>query len=161
MWFLKFFFYTYRVFKHKGVVSNLHACSNGLWKIRLSKIFHFSTRILTSTQTKVFNIFSHIICRDVQQTNVQLSIMSKWLAKHLSTKVCFKTSTRKTHVYIDIDWPWILYQCFNFGIWTGDRTKMLVLSSFQLSTQLNSQNTNENEFINEHWHINLYINIGI
>jgi len=30
-----------------------------------------------------------------------------------------------------------------------DRTKMLVLPSFQLATQLHSQNTNETEFINE------------
>jgi len=38
---------------------------------------------------------------------------------------------------------------------------MIVLPSFQLATQLNSQNTNEPEFINELWHINLYMNNGI
>ena len=31
---------------------------------------------------------------------------------------------------------------------------MIVLLSFQLATRLNSQNTNETEFINEIWHIN-------
>ena len=37
----------------------------------------------------------------------QYSIMSKWLAKHISTKVTFKITIRKRHVYIDIGWPWI------------------------------------------------------
>ena len=45
-------------FKHKVVVSNLHVCSNGLGKMWLSYIFHFSIRILTTTHTKVFNFFS-------------------------------------------------------------------------------------------------------
>jgi len=35
------------------------------------------------------------------------------------------------------------------------------LPSFQLATLLNLQNTNETGFINEHWHINFYMNIGI
>jgi len=30
---LKIFAYTYRVFKQKEVVSNLHVCSNGIWKM--------------------------------------------------------------------------------------------------------------------------------
>ena len=50
---------------------------------------------------------------------------------------------------------------FLFGIWNDDRTTMTALSSFHLATQWNSQNTNETEFINDHWHINLYMNIGI
>jgi len=37
---------------------------------------------------------------------------------------------------------------------------MIHLPSFQLATRLNSQNTNETEFINELWHINLFMNIG-
>ena len=64
---LKIFLYKYRVFKHKEVVSNPHVCSNSLWKMWLSYSFHFSTRILPSTHTKVFNIFSQNICRDGQQ----------------------------------------------------------------------------------------------
>ena len=36
-----------------------------------------------------------------------LSIMSKWLAKHISTKDSFKITIRKRHVYIEIGWPWI------------------------------------------------------
>jgi len=50
---------------------------------------------------------------------------------------------------------------FLFGIWNDDRTKMIVLHTFQPATRLNSQNTNETEFINELWHINMYMNIGI
>jgi len=38
---------------------------------------------------------------------------------------------------------------------------MIVLPSFQLAKLLNSQNTNETEFTNEMWHINLVMNIGI
>ena len=91
--------------------------------------------------------------------NFQFSIMSKWLAKHISTKVSFKITIRKTHVYIDIRWTWIWNQFFSLGIWKDDRTIMIVLPSFQLATRLNSQNTNETEFINELWHINLYMNI--
>ena len=58
------------------------------------------------------------------------------------------------HVYIDIHWLWIWNQCFYLGIWNNDRTKIIVLSSFQLATQINSQNRNETEFINVLWHIN-------
>ena len=93
--------------------------------------------------------------------NFQLSVMSKWLAKHISTKVSFKIITSKRHVYIDIGCPWIWYQCFYLGIWNDDRRKMIFLPSFQLAIRFNSQNTNETEFINENWHINLYMNIGI
>jgi len=50
---------------------------------------------------------------------------------------------------------------FLFGIWNDDRTKMIVLPSFQLATRLISHNTNETDFINELYHINLYMNIGI
>jgi len=32
---------------------------------------------------------------------IQLSIMSKCIAKHISTKVSFKITIRKTHIYID------------------------------------------------------------
>ena len=44
MWILKFFFTRNRVFKHKGVVTNLHVCSNGLGKMWASYIFHFFTK---------------------------------------------------------------------------------------------------------------------
>ena len=85
--------------------------------------------------------------------------MSKWLAKHISTKVSFKITIRKRHVYIDIVCHWIWNQCFHLGIWNDDRPKMNVLSSFHLATRFNSQNPNETEFINEFWHINLFMNI--
>ena len=38
---------------------------------------------------------------------------------------------------------------------------MIALPSFQTNTRLNSQNTNETQFINERSHINLFKNIGI
>jgi len=38
---------------------------------------------------------------------------------------------------------------------------MIVLLSFYLATRLHSQNTNENEFINELLRINWFMNIGI
>jgi len=41
------------------------------------------------------------------------------------------------------------------------RTKMIVLPSFHFATRLNSQNTNETEFVNELCHINMFMNIGI
>ena len=78
--------------------------------------------------------------------NIQLSKISKWLAKHISTKVSFKITIRKTHVYIVIGRPWIRIQCFYLGIWNDDRTKMMVLASFHFAARLNSQNTNETEF---------------
>jgi len=87
--------------------------------------------------------------------------MSKWLAKHCSTNVSFKITTRKRHAYIDIRWPWIRNQCVYLGIWNDGRTKMIVLLSFQLAARLHSQNTIENVFINKIWHINLFMNIGI
>ena len=43
MWFVKFFNCN-RVFKHKGVVSNLHVCCNGLGKIWASYIYHVFTK---------------------------------------------------------------------------------------------------------------------
>ena len=39
MWILKFLFTRNRVFKHKGVVTNLHVCCNGLGKMWASYIF--------------------------------------------------------------------------------------------------------------------------
>jgi len=71
--------------------------------------------------------------------NFQLSIMSKWLAKHISTKFSFKKTIRKRHVYIDIGWSWIWNMFFYLGIRSDDRTKMIVLPSFHLASRLNSQ----------------------
>ena len=90
----------------------------------------------------------------------QLSIMSKWLAKHIGTKVSFKFTIRKTCLY----WHLLtlnIKPVFYLGIWNDDRNKIIVLPSFQLVTRINSENRNETEFINVLWHINLYKNIGI
>ena len=62
--------------------------------------------------------------------NFQLSIISKRLAKHISTKVSFKITTRNRHVYFDIGWTWIWNQCLYLGIWNDDRTKMMVCLHF-------------------------------
>ena len=79
--------------------------------------------------------------------NFQLSIMSKWLAKHISTEVCFKITTRKRHVYIDIRWPWKWNQYFYLGIWEDESPKIIFLPSFQIVTWLNSQNRNETSLL--------------
>ena len=86
--------------------------------------------------------------------------MSKWLAKHISTKVSFKFTIKKRHVNIVIGWSWTWNQYLYLGIWNDDRTKIIVLPSFQLVTRINSQNRNEIEFINVLWHIILYMNFG-
>jgi hypothetical protein len=138
-----------RVFKQTEVVSKLHVCSIFLWEMWPSYTFHFSTRNLNSTHTKVSNIFFSLYMSRFPTINFQLWIISKLLDKHLSTIVSFKITTRKRHVYIDIFWPWIWNQCFYLGIWNDDRTKTIVLPSFQFATSLNSQNTNETESINE------------
>ena len=90
-----------------------------------------------------------------------VSIIAKWLANHISTKVSFKFTIRKIHVYIDIGWPWIWNQYFCLGFWNDDGTNIIVLPSFRLVTRINSQNRNETEFINVPCHIILYMNIGI
>ena len=73
----------------------------------------------------------------------QVSIMSKWLAKHISTRVSFKITIRKRHVYIDIRWPWKWKQYFYLGIWEDERSKIIFLPSFQLVTPFISLNSNE------------------
>ena len=63
-----------------------------------------------------------------------------------------------TLTYVDLEYE------FSVSIsefWNDDRTKMLVWTAFRLATRLRSQNSNETMFINELWHINLYMNIGI
>ena len=79
--------------------------------------------------------------------NFQLSIMSKWLAKHIITKVSFKITIRKRHVCIDIRWPWKWNQYFYLGIWIVERTKIIFLPSFLLATRLNSQKRNEKSLL--------------
>ena len=86
----------------------------------------------------------------------QVSIMSKWLARHISTKVSFKITIRKRHVYIDIRWPWKWNQYFYLGIWGVERSKIIFLPyTIKFTEQKWSK------FINVLWHINLYINISI
>ena len=77
----------------------------------------------------------------------QVSIMWKWFAKHISTKVSFKITIRKRHVYIDIRWPWIWNQYFYLGIWEDERSKIIFFPSFQLVTRLNSQKRNEKSLL--------------
>ena len=77
----------------------------------------------------------------------KVSIMSKWLVKHISTKVSLKITIRKRHVYIDIRWPWKWNQYFYMGIWEDERSKIIFLPSFQLVARLNSQNWNETSLL--------------
>ena len=91
----------------------------------------------------------------------QVSIMSKWLAKHISTKVSFKITITKRHVYIDIRWPWKWNQYFYLGIWEDERSKIIFLPSFQLVTRLNSQKKNETSLLINPDKINLYMNNSI
>ena len=77
----------------------------------------------------------------------QVSIMSKWLANHISTKVTFKITIRERHVYRDILWPWKWNQYFYLGIWEDERSKIIFLPSFQLVTRLSSLNRNETSLL--------------
>ena len=77
----------------------------------------------------------------------QFSIMSKLFAKHISTKVSFKITIRKKHVCIDICWPWNRNKNFYLCIWNDERTKIIFLPSFQLDTQLSTQNRNETSLL--------------
>ena len=90
----------------------------------------------------------------------QVSIMSKLLAKRISTNVSFKITIRKRYVYIDVPWPWKWNQYFYLRIWEDERSKIIFLPSFQLVTRLNSQNRNVRSFFNGIWHINFYMNIS-
>ena len=77
----------------------------------------------------------------------QVLIMSKWLAKHISTTVSFKITIRKRDVYIGIRWPRKWKQYFYLGIWKYERSKIIFLPSFQLVSRLNSQNRNETSLL--------------
>ena len=93
--------------------------------------------------------------------NFQFLIMSKWLAKHISTKVSFKITIWKRHVYIVIRWPWIWNQYYQLGFLKWWFYFNDGFAFIWLATRLNSQNTYETEIHNDIWHINLYMNIGI
>ena len=115
-------------------------------KCELHTYFTSLQRILTSKHTKKFNILLH---NNVAVSNIQfsVSIMSKWIVNLLSTKVSFKITIRKRHVYIDIRWPWKWKEYFYLGIWKYERSEIIFLSSFQLVTRLNSQNRNETSLL--------------
>ena len=76
-----------------------------------------------------------------------VSIITKWLAKHISNKVSFKINIRKRHIYIDIRWPWKWNQYFYLGVWEDERSKLIFLHSFQIVTRLNPQNRNETNLL--------------
>ena len=76
----------------------------------------------------------------------QVSIMIKGLGKHISTKVSFKITIRKRHVYIDIRCPWKWNQYFYLGIWEDERSKKN-FCFFLLVTLLNSQKWNETNLL--------------
>ena len=90
----------------------------------------------------------------------QVSIISKWLTKHISTKVSFKITIRKRHVYIDIRWLWKWNQYFYLGNWEGESSKKIFLL-FSARYTIKFTEEKWNKFINELWHINLYMNFSI
>ena len=65
----------------------------------------------------------------------------------ISTKVSFKITIRKRHVYIGIRWPWKWNQYFYLGIWENERSNIIFITFFQLVTRLNSQNRNETSLL--------------
>jgi len=148
-----------RVFKHKKsfLISSFVVLASG--KCELHIYFTYLQEFYRPHIRKYLKVF-RIIGDALSKIHFHFSIMSKWIAKHICNKVSFKITIRKRHVYIDIRWPWKWNQYFHFGIWLDDPTKMITLPSFQLAKKLNSQNTNETMFINEHGQINLYMNIG-
>jgi len=77
----------------------------------------------------------------------QVSIMLKWLAKHICTKVSFKILLGKdmfTLKFVEL-WKWNRY--FYLGIWNDERTKIIFLPSFQFVTKLNSEKRNERSLL--------------
>ena len=115
-------------------------------KCELHTYFTFLQRILTSKLMKKFKIFLNNMPRCPPFT-FQVSIMSKWLALHISTKVSFKITISKRHFYIDICWPWKWNQYSYLGISGDERSKIIFLPSFQLVTRLNSQNRKETSLL--------------
>ena len=110
------------------------------------RAFQLLKRILTSTHMKNLIFFCIIY---VAMSNIHFSGLDKvkWLANHISTKVSFKISIRKRHVYIDIRWHWKWNQYFYLAIWEDERSKIIFLPSFQLVARLNSQNRNERSLL--------------
>ena len=76
----------------------------------------------------------------------QVSIISKWLTKHISTKVSFKNTITKRHVYIDIRWTWKWNQYFYLGIWEDEHSKKY-FCFFLLVSRWNSQKRNETNLL--------------
>ena len=113
-------------------------------KCELHKYYTFLQRILISTHKKI-NIFLPNM-PECPTFTFQVSIISKWLAKHIRTKVSFKITIKKRYVYTDIRWPWKWNQYFYMGIWEDDRSKIILLPTFHLVTRLNSQNRKETIF---------------
>ena len=90
----------------------------------------------------------------------QVLKMSKWLAKHISTKVSFKITIRKIHVtltFVDLE------NETSISIWEFEKMNVLknifVFFSARYTIKITEQKWNN--FINELWHINLYMNISI
>ena len=122
-------------------------------------IFHLSTRILTSTQTKYFIIFFAYFMSRWPTFTFQLSIMSKWLAKNIRTKESFKITIRKTHIWIDIRCP-LKWNCIS--IWEFEMMNVLKYYFAFISDRytIKFKEQKWNKFINELWHIYWYMNIS-
>ena len=90
-------------------------------KWELHTYFNFLQRILTSTHMKECNIFCIIY---VAMYNIHFSGLDN-VKMTCITQVSFKMTIRKTHVYIDILWPWKWNHNFYLGIWEDERSKTI------------------------------------
>ena len=78
--------------------------------------------------------------------NFQVSILSKWLAKHIRSTVSFKITIKKRCFH----WHSLTLKVktvFLFGNLRNERSKIISLPSFHLVTRLNSQNRNETSLL--------------
>ena len=89
----------------------------------------------------------------------EVSIMSKWLAKHISTKVSFKITIRKRHVFHWHSLTIKMKPVFLFGVLRRRfYNNIFAFFSARYTNKFTEQKCNM--FINEFWHINLYMNIS-
>ena len=90
----------------------------------------------------------------------QVSIMTKWLAKHISTKISLKITIRKgrfTLTLVDLEYE------TSISIWEFEMMNVLNDIFDFISARYTIKFTEQkwNTFINGLWHINFYMNFGI
>ena len=123
-----------------------------------SYIFHFFTNNYNLHTWKILIFFCIIY---VAMSNIHFSGFdnAKWLPKHISIKVSFKITIRKRHIYmtfVDIE------NENSNSIWEFEKMNVLKQYFCIFSARYTFKFTEEKwkKFINEIWHINLYMNIS-